>query len=69
MSSYYTPADLLGCLAADLSDVARRVAILPPELQAAAAAVELANITTARDPLSVEVDRVLQVVAGELLTG
>jgi hypothetical protein len=59
----FTVADVLGCVGADLTDAARRVALLPPGLQAAAAAVELSTITTATDELSVAVARVLAIVA------
>lgn len=59
-------ADVLGCVGADLIDVAQRVEGLPPNLQAAAAAIELDAITTATDALSVEVARVLAVVVAEV---
>ena len=59
----FTVADVLGCVGADLTDVARRVGELPAEVQAAAAGVELSTITTAHDALSREVHRVLVLVA------
>lgn len=62
----FTVADVLGCLGADLTYVARMVAELPPEVQAAAACIELATITTARDALTHEVARVLALVASAL---
>ena len=54
----FTVADVLGCVGADLTDVARRVGELPPEVQAAAAGTELATITTPRDGLTRAVARV-----------
>jgi hypothetical protein len=59
----FTVADVLGCLGADLTDAARRVADFPPSVQASKAVVELQTITTATDALSLEVHRVLAVVA------
>lgn len=55
----FTVADALGCVGADLIDVAQRIGQLPPELQAAAAGVELSTIAMANHALSVEVARVL----------
>ena len=63
----YEVADVLGCVGADLIDVAQRVETLPPGLQAAAAAVELGTITTPRDALTVEFARVLAAVAAALV--
>ena len=59
----FTIADVLGCLGADLTDVARMVGELPAEVQAEAASIELATITTPRDALTHEVARVLALVA------
>ena len=58
----YEVADVLGSVGADLIDVARRVCEFPANFQAAAAAAEVATITTATDELSLEVARVLAVV-------
>ena len=63
----FTIADVLGCLGADLTDVARMVGELPAEVQAAAASIELATITTPRDALTHEVARVLALVASSLV--
>ena len=62
----YEVADVLGSVGADLIDVARRVCEFPPNFQAAAAAAEVATITTADDALSVEVARVLAVVVAAI---
>lgn len=62
----FTVSDVLGCVGADLTDVAQRVAGLPPEVQAAAAGIELTTITTPTDALSVEVHRVLALVVAKL---
>ena len=64
----FTVGDLLGCAGADLTDVARRVADLPPDVQVTAAVVELATVTVADDPLSQQVGRLLDAVAA-FLTG
>ena len=61
-------ADVLGCVGADLIDLSRRVALLPPDLQAAAAVVEYGTITTATDSLSIEVARVLALVVAAVCT-
>ena len=66
-SDTHDVADILGCVGADLIDVAQRVEGLPPNLQAAAAAVELGTITTPRDALTVDVARVLALVAAALV--
>lgn len=63
MIENFTLADVLGCLGADLIDVAQCIEQLPPELQVAAAGVELSTSTTATDALSVEVSREVTVVA------
>lgn len=57
----------MGCVGSDLIDVAQRVEGLPPNLQAAAAAVELGLVTTATDALSVKVARLLGIFAESLV--
>lgn len=56
-------ADVLGCLGADLVDVARMTEELPPGLRVSAAQVELSSVTRANDPLSTEVKRLLTLIA------
>ena len=63
MNDAVTIADVLGCAAADLQDVARMICGLPADLQPAAALVELASVTTSDDALSLRIRAVLAAVA------
>ena len=63
MDDDVTIADVLSCAGADLQDVARMICGLPADLQPAAALVELANVTTSDDALSLRIRSVLAAVA------